>query len=294
MKKILRLFIVLCLFSTFNVYASTNTNERSEDNLLVPSYIEVTDSNKDNILNTPAVDASEKIYDYADLFSDEEEEALYKAVSKYIKKTNFDLAIVTINENNKSSARVYADDFYDYNEFGIDNEQSGVLFLIDMDTREFYQANTGKAMDIYTDNGREYVFDNIEDYIKNKEYYNGIEKFIKFITSYYEIDSMKGHYKVNNNGNIEKDYGPIAIVFIISTVITFIVMTIMIKKNKMVFKAHSADDFLVKDTLKVNKTSDKFMGSHVSKVSIHSDSSSGGSSHSGSSGVSHSGGGRGF
>ena len=75
MKKYIKLLIVLFLtiFISFNtVNASTNTKERTEDNYLISDKITVTESNKYNILQTPAVDASEKVYDFADLFTDSE------------------------------------------------------------------------------------------------------------------------------------------------------------------------------------------------------------------------------
>ena len=108
MKKKIFIIISLVLFCfTINVDASTKTYERTNDNLLVPDYIEVTDSNRSNVLLTPAVNADEKIYDYADLFSDSEEDKLYEQVKKFYDNTNYDLAVVTIDYNNKHSPSVY-------------------------------------------------------------------------------------------------------------------------------------------------------------------------------------------
>ena len=71
MKRYIKLslvFFVLFIFNITLVSASTNTNTRTEDNYLINDWIEVTDSNRGNILNTPAVNAEEKIYDFADLY----------------------------------------------------------------------------------------------------------------------------------------------------------------------------------------------------------------------------------
>lgn len=149
--KYLLLIVILFGFCIIPVSASTNTFTRTEDNLLVSPDITVTSQNLDNILGTPAVDASEKVYDFAELLTPSEEEQIYNRVQKFINKTNLDLAVVTINDNNKFSAMEYADDFYDYNDFGTDSEYSGVLFLVDMDTREIYMSTTGKAISMYSD-----------------------------------------------------------------------------------------------------------------------------------------------
>ena len=58
-KYLLLMFFLFC-FSVVPVSASTNTFVRTEDNLLISPNITVTSYNLDNILNTPAIDASEK------------------------------------------------------------------------------------------------------------------------------------------------------------------------------------------------------------------------------------------
>lgn len=63
--KYLLLIVILFGFCIIPVSASTNTFTRTEDNLLVSPDITVTSQNLDNILGTPAVDASEKVYDFA-------------------------------------------------------------------------------------------------------------------------------------------------------------------------------------------------------------------------------------
>ena len=71
MKKIVLSLIIFLL--PIVSFASTNTYPRTEDDLRINSWITVTEENKDNILNTPSVNEEEKIYDFADLYTDEEE-----------------------------------------------------------------------------------------------------------------------------------------------------------------------------------------------------------------------------
>ncbi|MCQ2748641.1 MAG: TPM domain-containing protein [Clostridia bacterium] len=138
MKKLfIKLFTLTFTLSLFanTAYASTNVIPRTEDNLMVNPRIELTDQRVSDIMNTPKVDASEKVYDFADLLSPSEEEILYERVNQFVMNANLDLALVTISENNKYSEVEYADDFYDYNDFGTDDNCSGMLFLIDMENR---------------------------------------------------------------------------------------------------------------------------------------------------------------
>ena len=134
--KLTFIFILTLIFSfTVKVFASTNTFPRTEENLGIRDSINVTDTVKRAALSTPKVDEKEKVYDFANLLTDEEEKKLYNSINEYIEKYDMDMAVVTIDKNNKASAMDYADDFYDYNNFGIGSTHDGLLFLIDMDTR---------------------------------------------------------------------------------------------------------------------------------------------------------------
>lgn len=284
MKKIVKYFSVLFLiFLSTNVYASTNTKERTEDDLLVPSKVEVTDENKLNILQTPAVDASEKIYDFADLYTEDEEEKLYEEVKKYIDDYNYDFAIVTIDQNDKGSYTEYADDFYDYNDFKTD----GILFLIDMDNRYIYMSTSGDAIKMYSDKRINSATEEVYEYMSDKEYFEGTENFIDIISDY-----AKSGYPAASGREKMSTSQKLLISFIAAAVITLIVMIILVSKNKLVRKATTAEEYLTKKDVKV--TGELLVNTHTTKTKIEHNTSSGSSTHSGSSGISHGGGGHKF
>ena len=94
------------MFSVFNitdVFASTDTFDRSEDNnYLIKKEYNIDDKMLKSILSTPAVDATEKIYDFADLYTADEEKELYSMVSKYIEQL-----IVILNRQLKLMHRIF-------------------------------------------------------------------------------------------------------------------------------------------------------------------------------------------
>ena len=149
MKKLriylILIFMIAIVFNTA-VFASTNTYTRTEDDLKINSSIKVTESVKKAVLATPKVDASEKVYDFAGLLTESEEASLYNKIMTFINTYNMDMAVVTIDNNNKASTMAYADDFYDYNDFGVGSTFDGLLFLIDMDNREMWISPTGEAI----------------------------------------------------------------------------------------------------------------------------------------------------
>lgn len=299
MKKFL--LILACLILNINtVCASINTYERTEDNLRIDSRIEVTSSNKANILATPSVDASEKVYDFADLFTTEEEKQLYLEVMDYINNYEMDLVIVTTNYIHTSDTRNYGMDFYDYNDFGFTNKKNGILLVIDMQNRRYEMVTTGEAILMYDDARVNSILDDMFEDIKNETYYNGCAKFIQKASDYAKkgIPSSNKHSSIDEYGNITTDYPlPWIMITLISAGATLVIMLILVHKNKMVKKATTAKEYLVNDTLKIDSLQDFLIDSNISRVKIdHSSSSSGGgsSTSSGSSGSSHGGGGRSF
>lgn len=280
-KKVFIIIILFIIIFRINVNASTKTYDRSEDKLLVPDYIEVTERNKSNILLTPAVNAEEKIYDFADIYSSSDEDYLYTQVTKFIEETNLDLAIVTISYNNKHNTAMYADDFYDYNSFGLDENRSGLLLLVDMDNERIYVSTSGNAINIYSDKRVNNILDNIFSYYIRKDYYNGTSIFINYALSYSKISSgEESHYVFTETGEIAKNRKGILVAGIFAIIVTGVSLLVMASKNKLARIATSSMSFLRKDTLKVKVVADNFLGSSVTKVKIDNDSSSGGRHHS--------------
>lgn len=286
MKKIFKITLVMLTIFILNivpVYASTNTKERTEDNYLVEDWVTVTEDNKNNILTTPAIDATEKVYDFADLFTDEEEQQLYTKITNYINEYNLDLAVVTIDENNKTP-REYADDFYDYNDF---NQQGGILFLIDMYNRKIYMSTTGQAIKMYNDYRINTALDEVYTYMSDEEYYEGTSNYIDKISNY----AKEG---IPTSNKEEKSLtSSIFISLLIGLIGTAIIMAILIFKNKMVRKATTAREYLNKNSIKIQNMGEILISSNTTKHEIDH-SSSGSSTHTGSSGSSHGGGGHSF
>lgn len=300
MKKILNLLLISFIFIISPVYASTNTYERTEDNYRVDSWVNVTDSNRNIILTTPSVDESEKVYDFANLLDENEEKLILNSINEFISKYDMDMVIVTIDSNPRYSAQKFSDDFYDYNSFGKNKTRDGVLFLIDMDTRNFYISTTGEAIRLYNDYRINAILDYVEPYIKDENYYEAASSFIQK-SAYYAnsgIPSENENSYINEKGDIVY-YKKINYFFSVvgSLIITAIVIAILVNKNKMIKKATNANLYFNKDLAKITEKNDKFLTTHTTSVSLSSSSGgsgSGSSTHSSSSGSSHGGGGRSF
>lgn len=274
---------------------------RSEKNLHVRENF-INDNNIDAIMATPCVDASGKIYDFANLLTDSEEEKLYNEVESYIEKTKYDIAIVTTDENNKRNEVEYADDFYDYNEFGYSDTRDGVLLLIDMDNRKVYISTTGYAIKIYDDSRIDSVIDSGYDDLKAGNYYQTFSSMIASLSDYFDQGASEINEKVliDEFGKpyIEKNLNYFLIAFL-SLIVTSIISTITYFKSRLKIKVASTISYL-KDK-NINLRNDILVNSVVTKHYRNTDSGGSGGNHAGgssyhssSSGSFHGGGGRGF
>lgn len=288
MKKIRYLFIIVVfciLFCDLNVYA-IETYERTPDNYRVPSDIKVDVNNVDNVMSTPSVNEEDKIYDFADLFTEYEEKELYNDAVEYKNKNKYELVILTIDDNAGKSYKDYAWDFYDYNYFDID----GIILIIDMDSRNYYMSTSGKAIDAYTDSECYYIEDELYNYMANGDYYGAASYFVTLAEYYVGFENDISEYESDGSKWLK--------VVGFSFVGTVIVIVIMAFQNRMVKNANSSRSYLNEETKNITSICDVFLGSNTTKVRIDTDSSSGGggsSRSSGSSGRSHGGGrGRGF
>lgn len=141
---------------------------------------------------------NDKVYDYADIFTPEEETKIKQAVKDFIKKQDTEFIIVTINSNPESSyngqnpSTVYADDFYDYNGFGFGANHDGLILLIDMDYRVFVITTTGRVKSELPNDYLETIYNNMDQYMLSGEYYEACKVAINKVNDiYYLKDEIK-------------------------------------------------------------------------------------------------------
>ena len=295
MKKIYLVLISLFLGISI-VTASTNTIPRTDDDLGVNKKWNITEQNINNVKRTPRVNASEKIYDFAEVLTEDEEKTLYDAIDEYIGYTKMDMVILTIDkEFSDYEIEDYAADFYDYNDFGIDfDKYSGIILVRNVNSyNRFFNIYTfGNAQLYYDYDTCELILDAIYDDLKNDRYLNGFNSFISLSRSYYDRGPDTDYY-VDDDGYIHKNYQlPIGLALIVSGITTLVTMIVLVKKNKMVKKETQAGVYMNHDSVRYNRQVDQFLHSHTTFYTVSSSSGGGGGgSHSGSSGGGHGGGG---
>ena len=311
MKK-LKFILIIALLLPLNINASTETRNRNElDNLGVNKHWKITDKNKSNVLRTNLVNADEKIYDYSDILTEEEEKEIKNKIDKFIEETKMDMVFVSVNlpYSNDKTNEDFAADFYDYNDFGINfDKYSGVLLL-----RNTYQPDPyfnvymfGEAQRYYTFNRAESMLDSIYPYFHTHQYYQGLNVFIDYFTNYYHqgIPNEMKNYYIDENSILHKKprkyKRPLILIVIADLLSTLLIGTKLVNKNKMVRKKISTIDYADKNGVNFTRIENNKINEYVTHHTHVSTYSGGGgaggggfSSSIGSSGGGHtSGGGR--
>lgn len=322
MKKIIKIFSILLisflistvhaeeLLVTSNKSNTPVTKERTAENHYgVNKKWQITDKNMSNVMRTHYVDANEKVYDFSDILTDEEEEELRQLIYDFYEKYNTELIILTdsLVYHNDSDNDYYVADFYDYNDFGINNPQyDGIVIFRNTYVADPYYASVrfGNAQLYIEYNRNETILDAIYPNIHSGNYLEGFKQYIKLVTNYYEqgLSNDAQNYYIDDNGYITKNKTPNAAAIktmavrasLISAVVALIATLVAKGKNKMIIKATKADDYVNK--VHYTKKVDEFVRTVTTSYTISSSSGGGGGggfhSSGGSSGGGFSGGGR--
>ena len=253
-------FIIFGLFIFFivnnNVFASTNTYTRTKEAPLVPKDVVVDENNINNILNTPAVSSSEKVYDYADLLTDDEEKKLVTNINEYISNSIIDVAIVTTNNLNGYPKNRKKDDHC-------------LVIKVGGSEPEIFMGNSGatdgKVFTIYTQQRINQMLAYIYKNVSAKNYYNACDDYVKLLKGYFNID-RGGNYRVDEDGKLVKNIPWIEIITLALT-LTFIIVIVSITKlnsNKKVSFADTLDNCIDKNTLmvKINSSNESFINNN--------------------------------
>jgi len=153
---------------------------------------------------------TENVRDYLNYLSMEEVSDLQDNMDTFKANYNLDAVIVITNNTNGKSSRDYADDYYDQNGYGIGEDLSGILMLINMDEREVWISTAGKAIRIFTDSRLDSILDNVYEYLANGDFFNACKQFVQDINKYaqmgvpigqYNYDTDEGRYEIEDMEN---------------------------------------------------------------------------------------------
>lgn len=237
------------------------------------------------------------VIDDAGLIKASDEKKLDKKI-KNIQKDKFDVVILTVKSLDGKSAQDYADDYYDNNDYGLDNEKSGVLLLVSKGDRKYHISTKGAGIKAFTDYGIGRIKEEIKPYLSDGDYFNACDEFLNITKDFVKAYKDGTPYDTDNPYNEEIDYVILEVIaLVIAFVIALISVGIMRLRMNTAKPKGTAMEYIKKGSFKLTSEKDIFMYSTVTKTAKpkDNDNSAGGSTtHVSSSGSEHGGGGGSF
>jgi uncharacterized protein len=233
--------------------------------------------------------AQERVIDNANILSSQEKENLKSKISSIASMYDFDLVIV-IENNISASPMNYADDFFDYNGYGLGQDRDGCLFLLVTGSRDYWFSTSGKGEKIYTSTAINKLKSDVVKLLKSNSYYEAFQAFLHDSEEFLNLDKRWGR---SYNFFYRWNYVSVFIAWLASLLIGFIVVQSWKKKMNTALPQTQAAAYVVPGSLAFNVKTETFLYSIVNKSARGDDNSrgGGGGSHTGSSGRSHGGGG---
>lgn len=251
------------------------------------------------------------VYDRAELMSEAERLELHAMAMKLSDDWEMNFVAATTDDTQGKTTQEYADDFYD-ELFPEDEEEDGILYLIDMEHREIYVSTSGLAIRYLTDERIEWVLDEIYPHAADGDYYmafvEGMSRTQDFLRE--GIPQDQYHYDVET-GEIDAYKEPMKLTvgeFLLALFAGLIPAAVTIgiikAKYQLKFEDFHYDAYTDSD-IRLSVKSDRLVNTFVTHRRIPRNNgnsgggrSSGGGSrssvHTSSSGRSHGGGGRKF
>ena len=202
-----------------------------------------------------------------------------------------DVVIVITDDTQGKSSMEFADDYFDYNDFGIGAEYDGLLLLVNMNARELWISTTGsQTIDQYA-GAIDSMIDRISPFLSDGAYYEAGMEFVR------QINSIETNLTQNSSSAIQKTFLMKVVDMIkspfpyIAGILIAAIATIAITLSSKGKVTVTNRTYETPGSFKLERQTDRFIRESVHRVKIENKSSSGGGSHMGSSGRSHGGGG---
>lgn len=141
--------------------------------------------------------AGSHVYDFAELFDEQELEEIEEMISDSRDEVDFDLVVMTTADTGGQTTEMYAADQYEAAGFGEGRDHSGIMFLIDMDNREIYFSTEGGAIRYFTEARIENMLDHVYEGVADGDYMTAVEIFLADAVYYGQEGIVSGQYDLD-------------------------------------------------------------------------------------------------
>lgn len=121
------------------------------------------------------------VVDDANLFSAAEKSALQTKINAIVEKYKFDVVLHTTLDIGDSDVRTYAVNYYDSNGYGISENRDGLIFMLNMDSREYYTATSGYGVAAFTSSGIKEAGSAMSADLSSGKYFDAFSTYLEYV-----------------------------------------------------------------------------------------------------------------
>lgn len=206
---------------------------------------------------------TKQVEDHADFLTTEQEKVLSDRLSDIKKEYDMDIVIVTEKTLTRNTIEAEADDIYDYNDYGVGSNNSGILFLVCESPRKTHFTTTGNAITAVNDKGLEYLTNKCIPLLKEDDYYNAFLAYADGCEFLFE-QYAKGEPYTGSEEKINIIFVILAIV-LIPLAVSFIITKIRTSKMKTAREQNYAQNYVKDGSFNLAFSRDIFLYSHTDR-----------------------------
>lgn len=221
------------------------------------------------------------LIDIPEVLSSQEYDTVYNRLEGIKNTYGVDTAFVITDEISTESAQAEADNLYDYCGYGVGDTYDGILYLVCQPTHEYAFTTCGRGIDIFNDDGLEYIDNAMLPYLKDGNYY---EAAMVYADKCEELLQMAAEGKPYRK-KVNKLY-VIGGIILIPLVAAFILMSRKLSQMDTAVMQAGAAQYMKPGSMNMNFSRDIFLYSTVTKYERENSSST---THTSSSGRTHGG-----
>lgn len=233
----------------------------------------------------------DRLQDQAGILTEKEAEEIQSLLDEASVQLKFDLDIVTVDNLDGYTVQDYADEWYDYCEFGYGSDKDGALLLISMEDRDWSISTCGYGITAFTDAGITYIGEQMRDDLSNGNYEDAFQTFIQLGKQFVEQARDGNPF---DKSDLPKE--PLSAIWIVISIaigfgIAIIIVGSMKRQLKTVRAQAAANSYVREGSMNVTESRDLFLYHKIDRTEKTKNNSSGSSTHTSSSGTEHGGGG---
>ena len=208
-----------------------------------------------------------RLVDGAGLLSTAQADALLAKLDEISESRLCDVAIVTVRSPGGKSPTDYADDFYDYNGYGMGDNDDGILLLISMEGRDWAITTHGSAIRTFTDDGQANIMSQVGQYLSSGNYALAFDSFAALCNELLAQPTDVGSFR--------RFLNLLPFCLLLGFGLSFLFTAVMKAPMRSVRMRTTANSYLSDGGIAITKSSERFLFSRVSKTMRQSASSKG-------------------